>query len=245
MVSVVGGAAEPGGNGIGSLNESSLHRDVKAWYAQPGDLLEARIREHRGFRIEDNAHRPWILIGNGTGIAGLRALLKAREAAGVTSSEVNTTNAARAATRATGAANTAMGRAGETTAANAAGATTGVANIAGAATRDVRCWLLFGERSARHDAFYAADIDRWRRSGLLTHCDLVYSRDQAERRYVQHRLAECRDELRAWIDAGAAIYVCGSLEGMAGAVDAVLEETLGRVQLDLLTRSGRYRRDVY
>lgn len=165
--------------------------------AQPGDLLEARIREHRGFRIEDNARRPWILIGNGTGIAGLRALLKAREAAGA------------------------------------------------AATDDARCWLLFGERSARHDAFYAADIDRWRRSGLLVHCDLVYSRDQAERRYVQHRLAECRDQVRAWIDAGAAIYVCGSLQGMAAAVDAVLEETLGRIQLDLLTRSGRYRRDVY
>ncbi len=43
VVSVVGGVAEPGGNGIGSLNESSLHRDVKAWYAQPGDLLEAQV----------------------------------------------------------------------------------------------------------------------------------------------------------------------------------------------------------
>ena len=81
--------------------------------------------------------------------------------------------------------------------------------------------------------------------GVLTHCDLVFSRDQAERRYVQHRLAECRAEVVSWIDAGAAVYVCGSLKGMAADVDAVLEQTLGREGLDRLTIAGRYRRDVY
>jgi sulfite reductase (NADPH) flavoprotein alpha-component len=165
--------------------------------ARVGDVLDARLREHRGFRLGDNASRPLILIGNGTGIAGLRALIKAR------------------------AAQPASPRS------------------------DARCWLIFGERSAQHDAFYAADLDRWQRSGVLTHCDLVYSRDQPQRRYVQHRLAECRTELLKWIDAGAAIYVCGSLKGMASEVDAVLEQSLGRAQLDALTTAGRYRRDVY
>jgi sulfite reductase (NADPH) flavoprotein alpha-component len=162
--------------------------------AAVGDALPARIREHRGFRLGGNADRAMILIGNGTGLAGLRALIKAR-------------------------------------AANPG--------------RDPRNWLIFGERSAQHDAFYAADVQQWREQGTLTRCDLVYSRDQLERRYVQHRLAECRDEVRAWVDAGAAIYVCGSLKGMAAEVDAELEATLGRAQLDALSVDGRYRRDVY
>lgn len=165
--------------------------------ADIGEPLEARIREHRGFRLGDNARRALILIGNGTGLAGLRALLKAREAQPQ------------------------------------------------AVDADRRCWLIFGERSAQHDALYQDDLLRWQRSGLLTHCAQVYSRDQPERRYVQHHLAESGDEIRAWLDAGAAIYVCGSLEGMAPQVDAVLEDLLGRPQLDALTVAGRYRRDVY
>jgi sulfite reductase (NADPH) flavoprotein alpha-component len=163
--------------------------------AAVGDVLEARLREHRGFRLGDNAGRALILIGNGTGIAGLRALIKSRAQSPT--------------------------------------------------VPDPRCWLIFGERSAQHDAFYAADIARWQQAGVLTRCDLVYSRDQPERRYVQHRLAECRDDVRAWIDAGAAIYVCGSLKGMASEVDAVLRETLGGERLDQLTLAGLYRRDVY
>lgn len=162
-----------------------------------GETLDARLREHRGFRLGDNATRALILIGNGTGIAGLRALIKAREAQPAPPGS------------------------------------------------DARCWLIFGERSAQHDAFYSSDLERWQRNGVLTHLDLVYSRDQSQRRYVQHRLAACRDEIRAWIETGAALYVCGSLKGMASEVDAVLEQILGREQLDQLTVSGRYRRDVY
>jgi sulfite reductase (NADPH) flavoprotein alpha-component len=162
-----------------------------------GEALEARIRAHPAFRLGDNARRPLILVGNGTGLAGLRALLKEREAQG----------------REPG--------------------------------RDLRCWLLFGERSAKHDAFYAEDLQRWQNIGLLTRCDLAWSRDGGERRYVQHVLAEHARELVSWVEGGAAIYVCGSLKGMAAGVDAVLDEHLGREALDALTIAGRYRRDVY
>ena len=57
------------------------------------------------------------------------------------------------------------------------------------------------------------------------------------------RIGEAR--LRAWVEAGAAIYVCGSLEGMAEGVDAVLREQLGEPVLLQLQKDGRYRRDVY
>jgi sulfite reductase (NADPH) flavoprotein alpha-component len=57
---------------------------------------------------------------------------------------------------------------------------------------------------------------------VLEKLDMVFSRDQAERRYVQDCLAEQAEAVRAWVAQGAAIYVCGSLEGMAAGVDAAL-----------------------
>lgn len=160
---------------------------------RPGDGVALRLRAHGSFRIGENAGRRLILIGNGTGLAGLRAHLKARAAQ------------------------------------------------AGAAP----AWLLFGERQAAHDAHYRNEIEAWQRQGLLAHADWAFSRDQDERLHVQHLLARESARLREWVDAGAALYVCGSLQGMAGAVDAVLRETLGDAVVDQLTSQGRYRRDVY
>ncbi|KQU91424.1 nitric oxide synthase [Variovorax sp. Root318D1] len=108
-----------------------------------------------------------------------------------------------------------------------------------------RNWLLFGERQAGHDAFCAADAAQWQALGMLARADLVYSRDQRERRYVQHCLRESADELRRWIADGAFVYVCGSREGLAPGVDAALSEVLGAAGLDALIAQGRYRRDVY
>ena len=101
------------------------------------------------------------------------------------------------------------------------------------------------ERSAAHDAFFDADIRAWLRQGWLEKLDLVYSRDQAERRYVQHRLAESATELKDWLDRGACIYICGSLAGMAPGVHQALITSLGESAVDALSVQGRYRRDVY
>lgn len=62
---------------------------------------------------------------------------------------------------------------------------------------------------------------------------------------MQDCLPAVAGELRAWVDEGAAIYVCGSLQGMAAGVAAELERILGRDRLDELAGQGRYRRDVY
>jgi sulfite reductase (NADPH) flavoprotein alpha-component len=159
--------------------------------ASIGDDIAVRVRANPNFHApQDDV--PLILIGNGTGIAGLRALLKARIAQG-----------------------------------------------------RHRNWLIFGERNAAYDKFYGEEIGEWRARGQLQTTDLVFSRDQPERRYVQHRLLECGDELKRWVDDGAAIYVCGSLQGMAPAVDAALSQVLGAGTLEELAISGRYRRDVY
>lgn len=150
-----------------------------------------RIRHNAAFHPPRD-DRPMILIGNGTGLAGLRAHLQAR-----------------------------------------------------AATGHHANWLLFGERSAAHDFFFRTEIEAWQRSGVLRHVDLAFSRDPPQRVYVQQRLRENAERLRAWIADGAAIYVCGSREGMAPAVTDALCEALGADAVARLTDEGRYRRDVY
>lgn len=171
---------------------------VSGWLCQQaavGERVALRVREHRAFQLGANAERPLILIGNGTGMAGLRSHLKARA-------------------------------------------------MVPAAER-APCWLIFGERQAAHDFHHQADIADWQAASVLTCVDAVFSRDQAQRRYVQHRLQEAADILRDWIDGGAALYVCGSLAGMAAGVDEVLRDLLGGDAVDALTQAGRYRRDVY
>jgi sulfite reductase (NADPH) flavoprotein alpha-component len=159
---------------------------------QPGDEIDLRIRANRGFHAPPPG-APMILIGNGTGIAGLRAHLKARAA---------------------------LGRSSET-------------------------WLLFGERTRDHDAFYDAELQAWLASGVLTRLDRCFSRDGAERTYVQALVAEHARPLADWVERGAFIYVCGSLEGMSRGVHAALQAVLGEAGLQALTEAGRYRRDVY
>ncbi|OWQ88625.1 oxidoreductase [Roseateles aquatilis] len=159
-----------------------------------------RLRPHASFRIGANSDRRLILIGNGTGLAGLRAHLKARAAS---------------------------------------------ASRLASSPSVAPAWLLFGERQSAHDAHCRDEIEGWQRDGLIAHADWAFSRDQSERLHVQHLLARHAQRLREWIQHGAALYVCGSLQGMAGAVDAVLRETLGEASVDALIQHGRYRRDVY
>ncbi len=163
-------------------------------HAVPGGDIQLRIRSNSHFH-PPAASAPLILIGNGTGIAGLRAHLLARMQQGAT-----------------------------------------------------RNWLLFGERSAATDFFFGDELTAWRDTGVLQRLDLVFSRDRQNPdtpRYVQDLLPPLADILRAWIEEGAAIYVCGSLQGMAQGVDTALEQILGRDRLEELQEGHRYCRDVY
>ncbi|MNV93464.1 Sulfite reductase [NADPH] flavoprotein alpha-component [compost metagenome] len=81
--------------------------------------------------------------------------------------------------------------------------------------------------------------------GDLERLDLAFSRDQAEKVYVQDRLRQQAAELQKWLAEGASIYICGSLQGMASGVDQVLNDVLGTEAVERLIEQGRYRRDVY
>ncbi|MEQ1367547.1 sulfite reductase flavoprotein subunit alpha [Acinetobacter schindleri] len=106
-------------------------------------------------------------------------------------------------------------------------------------------WLIFGERQRAHDFFYQETLEAWLTVGTLKRLDLAFSRDQAEKVYVHHKLREQADELETWMNNGAVIYVCGSINGMASDVDQALIDILGESTVDQLRQDGRYRRDVY
>lgn len=106
-------------------------------------------------------------------------------------------------------------------------------------------WLIFGERQRAHDFFYQETLEAWLTVGTLKRLDLAFSRDQAEKVYVHHKLREQADKLKTWVNNGAVIYVCGSIDGMASDVDQALIDILGESTVDQLRQDGRYRRDVY
>lgn len=115
-----------------------------------------------------------------------------------------------------------------------------------------RNWLVFGHRNYTHDFLYQLEWQDLLKRGVLTRLDVAFSRDQPEKRYVQHALWDARRELYGWVQDGATIYVCGDANAMAKDVHATLQRIIadqsgkdGMAALDALRREGRYLRDVY
>jgi len=191
-----------GGEADGLLRAGSaswlVHSGTKA-----GDTLPVYVEANERFRLPEDADRPVIMIGPGTGVAPFRAFLQHRQA---------------------------LGHSG-------------------------RNWLFFGEQHRRTDFLYQLEWQRFRRDGVLTDLSVAFSRDQAERRYVQHRLIEQGRAVHAWLAEGAQVYVCGNGQGMATDVHQALINIVARhgevtperagEYLDELKQQRRYQKDVY
>jgi sulfite reductase (NADPH) flavoprotein alpha-component len=117
-----------------------------------------------------------------------------------------------------------------------------------------RNWLFFGARHARSQFLYQLEWQAALKAGTLHRLDLAFSRDTAERVYVQQRLRDQGRDVYAWLDGGAHLYVCGAI-AMGKSVHAALREIViehgghdaeaADEYLSDLQRSGRYARDVY
>ena len=83
-------------------------------------------------------------------------------------------------------------------------------------------WLFFGDQKRATDFLYEDQIVDWQRRGVLARLDLAFSRDQAEKIYVQHRMRENAAELWRWMEQGAHFYVCGDAKRMAKDVEDTL-----------------------
>ena len=118
-----------------------------------------------------------------------------------------------------------------------------------------RNWLFFGNQRRDTDFLYRAELEDLAEKRVLRRMDLAFSRDQANKLYVQHKMLEAAQELWRWLAGGAHLYVCGDAKRMAGDVDLGLQQiavTQGGMDaaaakryLGDLARDGRYQRDVY
>jgi sulfite reductase (NADPH) flavoprotein alpha-component len=116
-------------------------------------------------------------------------------------------------------------------------------------------WLFFGEQRAKTDFYYREELETMQRQGSLHRLDTAFSRDQAEKIYVQNRMIENGALLWRWLQEGAYFYVCGDGNRMAKDVDAALREIAqshGDLNADdaaafvaTMAQEKRYLRDVY
>ena len=116
-------------------------------------------------------------------------------------------------------------------------------------------WLFFGDRTFHSDFLYQLEWQRFLKRGNLHRMDVAFSRDQADKVYVQHRIEEHAAEVWEWLQQGAVVYVCGDSKHMAGDVhDALIKVLMSHGGYDAdsadnylkdLRRAGRYQRDVY
>jgi sulfite reductase (NADPH) flavoprotein alpha-component len=116
-------------------------------------------------------------------------------------------------------------------------------------------WVFFGDQKSATDYLYQDEFEAAHASGVLTKLTTAFSRDQAEKIYVQHRMLEHGAELYDWLQKGGYFYVCGDAKNMAKDVDAALHTIAERhgnmtaeqakEYVDALKKEKRYRKDVY
>jgi len=116
-------------------------------------------------------------------------------------------------------------------------------------------WMFFGDQTFTQDFLYQVEWQNYLKSGLLTKMDVAFSRDQAEKIYVQDRLKENASEVFAWLERGAHLYICGDANRMAKDVHQTLLDIIaehGKLSteqaedyLKSLRSNKRYQKDVY
>ena len=116
-------------------------------------------------------------------------------------------------------------------------------------------WLFFGDQKRATDFLYEEQLVAWQHSGFLNRLDLAFSRDQAEKIYVQTRMLENAAELWSWLEEGGHFYVCGDASRMAKDVDEALHKIIenagaksaddAKAYVEKMKAEKRYQRDVY
>ena len=116
-------------------------------------------------------------------------------------------------------------------------------------------WLVFGNPHFTEDFLYQTEWQGWQKDGYLHRYSLAWSRDQAEKVYVQDKLREEAANVWQWLKDGAYVYICGDAARMAKDVERALLDIIAgeggmhaddaEEYLDELRQTRRYQRDVY
>ncbi len=116
-------------------------------------------------------------------------------------------------------------------------------------------WLFFGNPHFTQDFLYQVELQNYLKQGVLTQLDVAFSRDTAEKVYVQHKLLQHGAAVWQWLEQGAHLYICGDGARMAKDVHHALltiiqqhgskDEKAAQQYLDQLRIAKRYQKDVY
>ncbi|MBI1246657.1 hypothetical protein GC197_02290 [bacterium] len=118
-----------------------------------------------------------------------------------------------------------------------------------------KSWIFFGDQHQASDYLYRGWLEQSVSDGVLSRLDLAWSRDSADKVYVQHKMLDAGAELFDWLEAGAHFYICGDASRMASDVDRALRQIIAErsggsaddanAYVDRLIQEHRYQRDVY
>ncbi|QDE30098.1 assimilatory sulfite reductase (NADPH) flavoprotein subunit [Shewanella polaris] len=116
-------------------------------------------------------------------------------------------------------------------------------------------WLFFGNPHFEQDFLYQVEWQQYLKNGDLSRLDVAFSRDQAHKVYVQHRIAEQAEALWQWLQNGAHVYICGDADRMAKDVHQALVNIAveqgglsaddAEAYFETLRSDKRYQKDVY
>jgi sulfite reductase (NADPH) flavoprotein alpha-component len=118
-----------------------------------------------------------------------------------------------------------------------------------------KTWLFFGDQHEACDFLYKEEFEKYQEDGVLSKLTTAWSRDTAQKVYVQHKILENSKELYEWLENGAFFYICGDKQNMAKDVhnalisaiekEGAMSHEAAEAYLDDLQKQGRYQRDVY
>ena len=116
-------------------------------------------------------------------------------------------------------------------------------------------WLFFGHQRESCDFYYREELEELTACGTLTTLSTAWSRDAAQKVYVQDRMREAGADLWRWLQEGAHFYICGDAKRMAKDVETALgaiaiehggmDEAGAKAYIAKLKADGRYQADVY
>jgi len=115
--------------------------------------------------------------------------------------------------------------------------------------------LYYGCRKQKEDFIYEEELYEYEKRGVITHLHLAFSRDQAEKQYVTHKLKENSKDIWELVKVGGHLYVCGDAKSMAKDVNEIFLTAFkihgGKTTeqatsfLRSLSNKGRYSVDVW